>query len=46
MKKEDKKSEANLEIWKKHQEKEGRGLKKIFIFIFLVVVLFYIVKSF
>jgi len=42
---EDKKTELNSEIWKKHQEKEGRGLKKIFIFIFLVVVLFYIVKS-
>ena len=44
MEKEDKKSETNLEIWKKYQEKEGRGLKKIYIFIFLVVVLFYIVK--
>ena len=44
MEKEDKKSETNLEIWKKHQEKEGKGLKKIFIFIFLVVVLTYIVK--
>ena len=45
MKEEDKKAETNLEIWKKHQEKEGKGLKKIFIFIFLVFVLFYIVKS-
>ena len=45
MEEEDKKAETNLEIWKKYQEKEGKGLKKIFIFIFLVVVLFYIVKS-
>ena len=45
MEEEDKKAETNLEIWKKHQEKEGNDLKKIFIFIFLVVVLFYIVKS-
>jgi len=44
-KQEEKKAETNLEIWKKYQEKEGKGLKKIFIFIFLVVVLFYIVKS-
>ena len=41
---EDKKTELNSEIWKNHQEKEAKGLKKIFIFIFLVVVLFYIVK--
>ena len=41
---EDKKTELNSEIWKNHQEKEVKGLKKIFIFIFLVVVLFYIVK--
>ena len=34
MEEEDKKTETNLEIWKKHQEKEGKGLKKIFIFIF------------
>ena len=45
MEEEDKKAETNLEIWKKHQEKESKGLKKIFIFIFLVFVLFYIVKS-
>ena len=44
MEEEDKKVETNLEIWKKHQEKEAKGLKKIFIFIFLVVVLAYIVK--
>ena len=42
---EDKKTELNLEIWKTHQEKEAKGLKKIFIFIFLVVVLTYIVKE-
>ena len=41
---EDKKTELNSEIWKMHQEKEAKGLKKIFIFIFLVVVLTYIVK--
>ena len=45
MEEEDKKVETNLEIWKKHQEKEAKGLRKIFIFIFLVIVLFYIVKS-
>ena len=45
MEEEDKKSETNLEIWRKHDEKEGKGLKKIFIFIFLVFVLVYIVKS-
>ena len=36
---EDKKTELNSEIWKKHQEKEVKGLKKIYIFIFLVVLL-------
>ena len=45
MEEEDKKAETNLEIWRKHDEKEGKGLKKIFIFIFLVFVLLYIVKS-
>ena len=40
----DKKTELNLKIWKTHQEKEAKGLKKIFIFIFLVVVLTYIAK--
>jgi hypothetical protein len=40
-----KRTETNVEIWKKHQEKEAKGLKKIFIFIFLVIVLFYAVKS-
>ena len=43
--KENKKTEFNLEIWKRHQVKEAKGLKKIFIFIFLVVVLTYIVKE-
>ena len=41
---EDKKTKLNLEIWKMHQEKEAKGLKKVFIFIFLVIVLTYIVK--
>ena len=41
---EDKKTELNSEIWKTHQGKEAKGLKKIFIFIFLVAVLTYIVK--
>ena len=45
MKEKDKRSETNVEIWKKHQEKEAKGLKKIFIFIFLVILLFYVVKS-
>ena len=45
MKEKDKRSETNVEIWKKHQKKEAKGLKKIFIFIFLVIVLFYVVKS-
>jgi len=44
MEKEDKKTELNSEIWNKHHEKESKGLKKIFIFIFLVAVLTYIVK--
>ena len=34
-----------LEIWKKHQEKEAKGLRKIFIFIFLAAVVFYIVNN-
>ena len=44
MKEEDKKAELNSEIWKKHQEKEAKGLKKMFIIIFLLVALIYIVK--
>ena len=43
--KEDKKTALNSEIWKRHQGKEAKGLKKIFIFIFLVVILTYIVKE-
>ena len=43
--KEDKKTELNLEIWKKHQEKEAKGIKKVYIFIFLAVLLTYIVKE-
>ena len=42
---EDKKTELNLKIWMRHQGKEAKGLKKIFIFIFLVAVLTYIVKE-
>ena len=30
---------------RKHQEKEAKGLRKIFIFIFLAAVVFYIVKN-
>jgi hypothetical protein len=45
MEEKDKRTETNVEIWIKHQEKEAKGLRKIFIFIFLVIVLFYIVKS-
>jgi len=44
MEEEDKKVELNSEIWKKYEKKEAKSLKKIFIFIFLVVVLTYIVK--
>ena len=45
MEEEDKKVEPNSEIWRKYQEKEARGLKKIFIFIFLAFVVFYIVNN-
>ena len=45
MEEEDKKVEFNSEIWRKYQEKEARGLKKIFIFIFLAAVVFYIVNN-
>ena len=41
---ENKKTELNSEIWKSHQGKEAKGLKKIFIFIFLAVILTFIVK--
>ena len=42
---EGKKTELNAEIWKNHQEKEAKGIKKIYIFIFLAVLLIYIVKE-
>ena len=45
MEEKDKKTETNVDIWKKHQEKEAKGLRKIFILIFLVIVLFFVVKS-
>ena len=45
MEEEDKKVESNSEIWRKHQEKESKGLRKIFIFIFLAFVVFYIVNN-
>jgi len=44
MEEEDKKTELNSEIWKKHQKKEAKDLKKIFKIIFLLVALIYIVK--
>ena len=35
MEEKNKKSETNVEIWKKHQEKEAKGLKKnIYIYFF------------
>ena len=44
-KEEDKKVELNSDIWKKYETKEAKNLKKIFITIFLLVVLVYVVKS-
>jgi len=44
MEEEDKKAELNSEIWKNHQRKEAKNLKKIFKIIFLLVALIYIVK--
>ena len=44
MEEEDKKAELNSEIWKKHQKKEAKDLKKIFITLFLIFALVYIVK--
>ncbi len=41
----EKDKKANLDIWKEHQDKEAKGLKKIYIIIFLLVVLSYILKS-
>ena len=40
---EDKKN--NSKIWKEHQDKEAKGLKKVYIIIFLLVALLYILKS-
>ena len=40
----DKKVKLNSNIWKEHQDKEAKGLKKIYIIIFLLVTLFYILK--
>ena len=36
MEEEDKKAELNSEIWKKHQKKEAKNLKKIFKIIFFI----------
>ena len=44
MEEEDKKAELDLEIWKKHQKKEAKDIKKIFITIFLLAALIYVVK--
>ena len=44
MEEEDKKAELDSEIWKKHQKKEAKDLKKIFITLFLLGALIYIVK--
>ena len=44
MEEEDKKAELDSEIWKKHQKKEAKDLKKIFITLFLLGALVYIVK--
>mgnify|MGYP001409110051 FL=1 len=41
----EKDKKVNLDIWKEHQDKEAKGLKKIYIIIFLLVVLSYILKS-
>ena len=44
MEEEDKKAELDSEIWKKHQKKEAKNIKKIFITVFLLAALIYIVK--
>ena len=44
MEDEDKKAELNSYIWKKHQKKEAKDLKKIWITIFLLAALIYGVK--
>ena len=41
---EDEKTKRDLEILKKYHEKETKGVKKIFIALFLLGVLIYIVK--
>ena len=44
MEEEDKKAELDSEIWKKHQKKEAKNIKYIFITIFLLAALIYGVK--
>ena len=44
MEEEDKKAERDLEILKKYNKKEIKGVKKIFITLFLIFALVYIVK--
>ena len=44
MEEEDKKAELDSEIWKKHQKKEAKSIKKIFITLFLLGALGYIVN--
>ena len=44
MEEEDKKAEFNSEIWKQHQKKEAKDLKKIWITIYLLAALIYIVN--
>jgi len=44
MEEEDKKAELDSEIWKKHQKKEAKNIKYIFLTIFLLAALIYIVK--
>jgi len=44
MEEEDKKAELNSEIWKKHQKKEAKNIKYIFITVFLLAALIYIVN--
>ena len=41
---EDEKTKHNLEILKKYHKEETKGVKKIFITLFLIFVLVYIVK--
>ena len=44
MEEEDKKDARNSEIIKNYHEKESKGIKYIFLTIFLLVALFYLVK--